>query len=159
VVGAVLDITERRRAEEEQRRLQDELIEAQERVLLDLSTPCIPLNDWLMVMPIVGEMDLKRAHRVMERLLESIAKSRTRVAILDVTGMPSISAQVAHALVRCARAVRMVGSQMLLTGIRADVAQTLVSIGVDLTGIVTCATLQAGISHASLPPRSRRSLA
>ena len=149
VVGAVLDITARVRAEEEQRRAQAELVGAQEKVLHELSTPLIPISDRVIVMPLVGDIDEKRARHVMWRLLDGVAKRRARVAILDVTGVPTLDADVAGALLGCARAVRMLGARTLLTGISVELAQTLVELDADLSGIVTLSTLQAGIAYAT----------
>jgi len=148
--GTVTDMTERRRAEEAYREglVQQETIRAQEAALAELSTPLVPINDRVVAMPLIGAIDARRAARVLEALLVGVAARGAQVTILDITGVPTVDAQVADALVRAARAVRLLGAQMVLSGIRPDVAQTLVELGVDLGGIVTVGSLQAAIAHA-----------
>jgi PAS domain S-box-containing protein len=84
----------------------------------------------------------------LETLLTGISSSHARVAILDITGVSTVDTQVANALIRAAKAVRLLGAQMVLSGIRPEVAQTFISLGVDLQGIITCGTLQAGVAYA-----------
>jgi anti-anti-sigma regulatory factor len=148
--GTLTDMTERKRVEEVYREglVQQEIIRAQEATLAELSTPLVPINDRVMAMPLIGAVDARRAGRVLEALLEGVAARRARVTILDITGVPRVDAQVAEALVRAARAVQLLGAHMVLSGIRPDVAQTLVELGADLGGIVTVSTLQAAIAHA-----------
>jgi anti-anti-sigma regulatory factor len=148
VLGMYEDITARKNAEAERAALQEEVIRAQQAALAELSTPLIPLSDEVVVMPLVGTLDSQRAQRVLEALLEGVAASRARVAILDITGVAVVDTQIANALVRAAQAVKLLGAQVVLTGIRAEVAQTLVGLGVDLAGIVTRGTLQSGIAYA-----------
>ncbi len=144
------DITARKRAEAEEARArqQQEVIRAQALAIAELSTPLIPITDEILVMPLVGLMDSNRASQVMNSLLEGISASRGRVAIIDVTGVAVIDTMVANALVRAAQAVRLLGAEVVLTGIRPEVAHTLVMIGADLGNITTCGTLQAGIAYA-----------
>ena len=108
----------------------------------------IPISDDVVVMPLIGTMDSRRAQQVLETVLEGVASSHARVAILDITGVAVVDTQVANALMRAAQAVKLLGAQVILTGIRPEVAQTLVGLGVDLNGIVTQATLQSGIAFA-----------
>jgi len=147
----VENITERKRAEEMLRQsiTQQETIRAQEAALAELSTPLIPISDQVMVMPLIGAVDSRRAQLVLEALLEGVASSRALVAILDITGVPVVDTQVANALLRAAQAVKLLGAQVVLTGIRPEVAQTLVGLGADLSGIVTCGSLQSGIVYAT----------
>jgi rsbT co-antagonist protein RsbR len=147
----VENITERKRAEEMLRQsiTQEETIRAQEAALAELSTPLIPISDQVMVMPLIGAVDSRRAQQVLEALLEGVASSRALVAILDITGVPVVDTQVANALLRAAQAVKLLGAQVVLTGIRPEVAQTLVGLGADLSGIVTCGSLQSGIAYAN----------
>lgn len=144
------DITERRASEEALRRsiAQEETIRAQESALCELSTPVIPLTDTIMVMPLIGALDSRRAQQVLETLLEGVAAQRANVVILDITGVPVVDTQVANALLRAAQAVKLLGAQIILTGIRPEVAQTLVGLGVDMAGITTLGTLQSGIMLA-----------
>lgn len=148
--GISTDITERRRAAAERDALQRQIIEAQQAALRELSTPLIPLAEGVVVMPLVGSIDPTRAQQILETLLEGVARQRARSAILDITGVRTVDEQVAQALVHAAHAVRLLGASVILTGIRAEVAQALVRIGGDfrLGELVTRATLQAGIAYA-----------
>ncbi|HEX5692664.1 MAG TPA: STAS domain-containing protein, partial [Roseiflexaceae bacterium] len=144
------DIAERK----ERERLQEVLIQTQAQMLADLSTPLIPISDQVVVMPLVGSIDVSRAQRVLETLLTGIVETRATTAILDITGVPLVDTQVADALLRAAQAVRLLGAQVVLTGIRAEIAQTLVGLGADLRSITTYATLQTAIAHALASARS-----
>jgi rsbT co-antagonist protein RsbR len=141
IIGAWRDITETVRTEE--------LIRSQANALTELSTPLIPISDHVVVMPLIGTMDAQRVEQVLETLLSGVSARRASVAILDITGVSVVDAHVADALLQAARAVRLLGAEVVLTGIRPDVALTLVGLGLDLTGIVTKGTLQAGILHAT----------
>jgi anti-anti-sigma factor len=142
------DITAQKQAEAERARWQEEIIRTQAAALAELSTPLIPITDNVMVMPLIGTVDSRRAQQVIDSLLEGVAASRAQTAILDITGVPVVDTQVANALLQAAQAVKLLGAQVVLTGIRPEVAQTLVGLGVDLTGIVTRSTLQNGIVFA-----------
>lgn len=145
------DVTERKKLEQvlHDSLRQRELLDAHETALARMSTPLIPLSDELVVMPLVGRLDASRTAVAIEELLAGITARRARVAILDITGVASVDADVAAGLVRAARAVLLLGARVILTGVRPDVAAQLVDLDVDLTGIVTCGTLQAGIAHAT----------
>jgi len=147
--GVTMDITQQKEAEAARTRLHEEIIHTQERILAELSTPLIPLGDRTVVMPLIGLLDGARAERVTEALLHGVATSRARVAIVDITGVPSLDTRSADALIRAARGVRLLGAEVVLTGIRPEVAQALVGLGTDLQGIVTRNTLDAGIRYAS----------
>jgi anti-anti-sigma regulatory factor len=135
-------------AQEETKKLQEEIIRVQKATLAELSTPLIPISERVVAMPLIGAMNAERAQRVLEVLLAGIAESRARVAILDITGVPSVDTHVADGLIRAAKGVRLLGAQAVLTGIRPEVAHTLVSLGIDFTGIVTERSLQSGIEYA-----------
>ncbi|PMP83007.1 MAG: anti-anti-sigma factor, partial [Chloroflexus aggregans] len=92
--------------------------------------------------------DSTRVESLIEMLLRTVQQWRARVVVLDVTGVPVIDTQVAHAILQCAVSIRLLGAQLVLTGIRPDVAQTLVALGVDLSTIVTRADLRDGIRYA-----------
>jgi rsbT co-antagonist protein RsbR len=147
-LGTVKDISERKQAEREREQHHTALLAAQEAALRELSTPLIPISDEVVIMPLIGTMDSRRAQQVLETLLEGIAGSGASVAILDITGVALVDTQVANALIRAAQAVKLLGAHVVLTGIRPEVAQTLVGLGVDLGGIVTRSTLQSGITYA-----------
>ncbi|HVK71542.1 MAG TPA: PAS domain S-box protein [Polyangium sp.] len=148
-IGAVTrDLRPARRAEEERRQLLDEIIRAQAAMLAELSTPLIPISDRVVVMPLIGTVDEARAGHVLESLLSGVTARGAKVAILDITGVATVDVAVAEALVRAARAVRLLGAEVVLTGIRSEVAQALLGLDVDLGSIVTRSTLQSGIAFA-----------
>ncbi|HEU5101875.1 MAG TPA: PAS domain S-box protein [Roseiflexaceae bacterium] len=147
-IGIAHDLSERKREAEERARLQERIIQAQAAALAELSTPVIPISDQVLVMPLVGAIDSERARQVLEALLHGIERSRARVAILDITGVPLVDTQVAKSLIVAAQAVRLLGARVVLTGIRPEVAQTIVGLGVDLGDIATQSTLQSGIAYA-----------
>ena len=141
-------VIERQRAEAERARLREEVIRVQDRLLAQLSTPLIPLNPRVVLMPLVGDIDERRARRMLEALLRGLERTRAPVAIIDITGVSNVDAHVADTLVAAARAARLLGTEVVLTGIRAAVARTLVQLGVDLSGLNTRKTLQEGIDRA-----------
>jgi rsbT co-antagonist protein RsbR len=138
-------------------RLQAENIRAQEAVIQELSTPLIPISDAVLVMPLIGTVDSRRAQQILERLLTGASEHQAHTIILDITGVTVVDTQVADALLRAARAVLLLGTQMILTGIRPEVAQLLVGLGVELRDIETRSTLQAGIAYATQMGERRRS--
>ncbi len=142
------DMREQRRAEQERLALQEEVIAAQRQALRELSTPLIPLADRIVAMPLIGSIDSARSQDIMETLLQGVADSHATTAIIDITGVPVVDTQVASALIQTAQAVRLLGAQVIVTGIRPEIAQTLVGIGIDLRGIVTRGSLQTGIAYA-----------
>ncbi|KYF67655.1 PAS domain-containing protein [Sorangium cellulosum] len=146
--GIVTEITSLRRAEAERTALQEKIIAAQQAALRELSTPLIPLADRVVAMPLVGAIDGARAELIMETLLAGISSQRAHTAILDITGVRAVDTLVANALTRTARAAQLLGTRVVLTGVRPEVAQTLVTLGVDLAGITTLSTLQSGIAYA-----------
>jgi anti-anti-sigma regulatory factor len=147
------NITELKRAEEALRQsiALEETVRAQQATLAELSTPLIPFSDHVMVMPLIGSVDSRRAQQVIDTLLQGISTSGAQVAILDITGVPVVDTQVANALIRAAQAVKLLGAQVVLTGIRPEVAQTLVGLGTDLSGVTTRSSLQSGIAYATNP--------
>jgi PAS domain S-box-containing protein len=149
VYGAIVqDRTLARQAEEERLRLREQLIAAQEATIRELSTPLLPVAAGVLVMPLVGRVDAGRADRLLEGLLEGVVRHQANVAILDVTGVPVVDADVARALVRAASAVTLLGARTILTGMRPEVARELVRLGEDVTGLVPCSTLERGVSLA-----------
>lgn len=127
---------------------QQKAIEEKELALRELSTPLIPLADGVVALPLVGSIDSNRIQQIMESLLEGIATQQADVALIDITGVKVVDTQVADGLLRAAQAAKLLGAQVVLTGISSDIAQTLVHLGADLTGIMTCSTLQNGITYA-----------
>jgi rsbT co-antagonist protein RsbR len=127
--------------------LQEQMIEVQRAALRELSTPLIPLADEVVAMPLIGSIDSGRAQQIIETLLEGVAEHQAEVVILDITGVQMVDTQVASALMRAAQAVKLLGARVVLTGIRPEVAQTLVGMGADLGDIVTLSNLQSGIAY------------
>jgi len=144
-VCVLRDITERKRAEEERLRLEED-IRAKNDLIRTMSTPLMPISDEIVVMPLVGTLDQERADQVLSSLLGGIAAMKPSVAILDITAVPVVDADVASALVRAAHAARLLGVDVVLTGLRAEVARTLVDMGLALPGIRTYSTLKSGIA-------------
>ncbi|WP_437669101.1 STAS domain-containing protein [Sorangium sp. So ce131] len=134
-------ITERKRLEETLRK--------QAKTLQELSTPIVPLSQAVLVLPLVGVVDSVRAQQMMQHLLDKVVERQARVAIIDITGVPHIDTHSAAALVQVARAVRLLGAQVVLTGIRPEVSRAIVGLGIDLAGIVTRRDLQSGIAFAA----------
>ena len=149
-VAMIRDLTERQRAEEARRTtlVQQEVIRAQEAILAELSTPLLPISDDVLVLPLIGAVNEQRARQVVETLVVAVQKNRARVAILDITGVPQGDVQIADALLRAARAARLVGAEVVLTGTRPEVAQSFVELGTSLEGIVTFGTLRRAVDYA-----------
>lgn len=142
------DMTKQRRAERERQAMQEQIIQAQQAALRELSTPLMPIADGVVAMPIIGAIDTMRAQQIMEALLQGIAEHSADIAILDITGVKVVDTQVAGALVRAAQAARMLGARVVLTGISPEIAQTLVHIGAEMREMVAKPTLQQGIAYA-----------
>ncbi len=142
------DLSEQKRAANERESLQAQIIEAQQHALQELSTPLLPLSGKVVLMPIIGAIDSRRAQQVVETLLLGVAQYKAEIAILDITGVQVVDTQVANTFIQSARAVQLLGARVMLTGIRPEVAQTLVQLGVDLQGMLTRGSLQAGIAYA-----------
>jgi len=142
------DITERKQGELEELHRQEAVIEQQSAALLELSTPMLAISEDTVVMPLVGAVDSRRAQQIMEALLSGIASNGAGVAILDITGVSVVDTQVANVLVRAAKAVKLLGAEVVITGIRPEVAQTLIGLGVNLSDIITRSTLRMGIAYA-----------
>lgn len=139
---------ERQRQQEEHIRIQDQTIELQKNLLRELSTPLIPVAEGVIVMPLIGSIDDARAQQIIETLLNGITQQQAAIAIIDITGVTIIDTQVANTLLRTARAARLVGVEVILTGIQPSVAQTLVHLGVEFRDLTTHSTLQRGIAYA-----------
>lgn len=148
LAAIIRDISELKRQEQERLVLQEQVIEAQRAALRELSSPLIPIADNVVIMPLIGSIDSGRAQQVMETLLEGVAEHNAETAILDITGVQVVDTQVANALIQAAQAVRLLGAQVVLTGIGPSMAQTLVGLGADLSSIVTQGSLQSGIAYA-----------
>jgi rsbT co-antagonist protein RsbR len=142
------DLSSRQQSFDEELQRREAIIDAQASALAELSTPLIPLKEGVLLMPLVGAIDSRRAQQVMEALLEGIGSYQAETAILDITGVRVVDTQVADALLRAARAAKLLGATVFLSGISAEIAQTLVQLGADLSQVVTFGTLQTAVSRA-----------
>lgn len=140
ILVTVRDVTERKRALE--------LIAQQSHSLLELSTPVIKLMNGLVLLPLIGVVDTLRAQQIMENLLQAIVAHEARVALLDITGVPVIDTQVAQHLIKTVAAAKMLGAEVVLTGISPESAQTIVTLGIDLRQIRTKGSLEVGLLEA-----------
>jgi rsbT co-antagonist protein RsbR len=120
----------------------------QQRVLAELSTPVIQVYENILVIPLVGAIDSERARRIMEELLLGITQHQAELVIIDITGVPVVDTAVANHLMQTIKAARLLGTQSILVGISGEVAQALVHLQIDLSGVVTRSNLQAGIEYA-----------
>jgi rsbT co-antagonist protein RsbR len=123
-------------------------IALQQEAIRELSTPVLRLRDRLLVLPIVGILDTTRAQQLTQALLGSIRESRAKVVILDVTGVPAVDSAVANHLLQTVEASRLMGALVIVTGLSSNVAQALVTLGVDLTKLNAVGDLQGGIEYA-----------
>jgi rsbT co-antagonist protein RsbR len=119
----------------------EEVIRRQGEEMLELSTPVIQLWDGILAMPIIGTLDSARTHTVMEALLQQIVATRSPIAILDITGVPTVDTLTAQHLLKTVAATRLLGAECIISGIRPQIAQTIVHLGVSLGDIVTKASL------------------
>lgn len=132
---------------EEQTRLIHEL-DVQRSTIRDLSVPVIPVSAGTLVMPLVGELDATRLQQLQEQSLRAIERSATRLLVLDITGVPLVDTQVAQGFLATVRSARLLGAQVALVGIRPEVAQTMVSLGIDLHDVATFNDLQSALAFA-----------
>jgi rsbT co-antagonist protein RsbR len=119
----------------------EEVIRRQQSEMLELSTPVVKLWDGVLALPLIGTLDSHRTSVVMETLLQRIVDTNSQVAIIDITGVPTVDTLVAQHLLKTVAAARLMGAECIVSGIRPQIAQTIVHLGVDLTGIVTKASL------------------
>jgi rsbT co-antagonist protein RsbR len=119
----------------------DQIIVRQQQELLELSTPVVKLWDNILALPLIGTLDSARTQVVMESLLQKIVETSVAIAIIDITGVPTVDTLVAQHLMKTIAAARLMGADCIISGIRPQIAQTIVHLGVDLTDVVTKATL------------------
>ena len=120
----------------------------QQQEMLELSTPVVKLWDGVLALPLIGTLDSARTQVVMESLLQRIVDTGSELAILDITGVPTVDTLVAQHLIRTVTAIRLMGADCIISGVRPQIAQTIVHLGIDLQGVVTKATLADALSHA-----------
>jgi PAS domain S-box-containing protein len=149
------DITYRKQAEAERERLQQEVIEAQKQALQELSTPIIPIMERIIVMPLIGGIDTMRARDITRALLVGIREHQAKAVILDITGVPIVDSGVAAYLNRTIQAARLKGAHAIVTGISEAVAEAIVELGIDWSGIETVSDLQTGLRVAMTRVRQR----
>jgi anti-anti-sigma factor len=136
----------RKRADELEEKL--DLIEKQRQAIEELSTPIIKIWDRVLVLPLIGALDTRRSQKLTEALLTDIAATQTKVTIIDITGVPTVDSAVANHLLKTVAAVKLLGAECVITGIRPEVAQTIVHLGVDLGDVVTLSNLSEGLKWA-----------
>ena len=122
-------------------RMREDLITRQQEDMLELSTPVVKLWDGVLALPMIGTLDSSRTQIVMESLLQRIVETGSDVAILDITGVPTVDTLTAQHLLKTVTAARLMGAECIISGIRPQIAQTIVHLGVDLGDVVTKATL------------------
>jgi rsbT co-antagonist protein RsbR len=123
-------------------------VSLQKIALQELSAPLIPVFEGITVMPLVGTIDTERAKQIMENLLKGAVKHRSEVVLIDITGVPVVDTMVAHHIIQAADAVRLIGAKCMLVGIRPEIAQTIVNLGIDLNQFTTKNNLKKGIEAA-----------
>lgn len=126
----------------------EQTIRKQEEAIRELSTPVLQVRDRLLILPIIGIIDSQRARQVTENLLTAIRANRAKVAVIDITGVADVDSSVANHLVQTVEAARLMGADSVVTGLSSEVAQTLATLGVDLSKLNTVGDLQGGIEVA-----------
>lgn len=120
----------------------------QQEAIRELSTPVLPVRAGLLVLPVIGVIDSDRAIRLTQNLLEGIRTARAQVAVIDITGVPSVDSKVANHLIQTVEAAQLMGARVILTGLSPAIARALVALGVDLTKLNTVGDLQGGLAEA-----------
>ncbi len=126
----------------------EQTIRVQQEAIRELSTPVLQLRERLLILPIVGVIDSQRARQLTEQLLRAIRANRAKVVVVDITGVPTVDSKVANHLIQTVEASRLMGATVIVSGLSSEVAQALVTIGVDLSRINTVGDLQGGIEEA-----------
>lgn len=133
---------------ESERELYEELMRMQDTLIAELSTPLLPVAERVLVMPIIGSIDQARTDRILETLLNGVTEQRAQTVILDVSGIHRLHSLNANVLVKAAQAVRLLGAELIITGIGANHARSLQELGIDLSALVTRRELRSGIEYA-----------
>ena len=126
----------------------ERVIRQQQSAIRELSTPVLKVREQLLILPIIGALDAARARQLTEQLLKGIRDNRAKVVVIDITGVPSIDMTVANHMVQAVRASGLMGARVIITGLSAGIAQTLVGLGVDLSMMQSVGDLQGGIEEA-----------
>lgn len=135
------DLSERRQAEEKIKRQAHEIFEM-------AVVPVVQVWEGVLLVPLIGTLDSQRTQQLMERLLQRVAETGSSVALLDITGVPTIDTQTAQHLIETISAVRLMGAEVVLTGVRPSIAQALVHLGIDLSNVSTRSSLASGLRTA-----------
>ncbi|MDM8520424.1 PAS domain S-box protein [Anaerolineales bacterium HSG6] len=147
-LASMVDLTHRKQVEAEQKRLQQEVIAAQQRVIQELSVPIIPVMDGIIVMPLIGSIDSMRARDLMRTMLQGISDHRAKIVIMDITGVLIVDTGVASHLDKTIQAARLKGARTIVTGISDAVAETVIELGIDWSNLETVRDLQTGLMVA-----------
>jgi rsbT co-antagonist protein RsbR len=126
----------------------EKFIARQQEELMELSTPVVKLWDGILALPIIGTLDSARTQVVMESLLQAVVQTNSRVAIIDITGVPTVDTLVAQHLLKTITAARLMGADCIISGVRPQIAQTIVHLGIDLAGVITKAKLSDAFALA-----------
>src|SRR6184192_4004984 len=126
----------------------ERIIREQQEAIRELSTPVLQVRERLLILPIIGVIDPQRARQLTEQLLRAIRTNRAKVVVIDITGVAAMDSNVANHLVQTVEASRLLGATVIVTGLSPEIAQTLVTIGVDLSEMATVGDLQGGIEEA-----------
>ncbi|HEX5162716.1 MAG TPA: STAS domain-containing protein [Steroidobacteraceae bacterium] len=126
----------------------EEFIHRQQREMLELSTPVVKLWEGILALPMIGTLDSSRTQVVMESLLQKVMETGAQIAILDITGVPTVDTLVAQHLLKTVTALRLMGAECIISGVRPQIAQTIVHLGVDLQGVTTKANLADALALA-----------
>jgi rsbT co-antagonist protein RsbR len=138
-IGVIVDVIVHER---------ERVIRVQSEAIRELSTPVLSLRERLLLMPIIGVVDTHRAQLIMESALGAIRSKRARVLVMDVTGVATVDSKVANHLLQTVAAAKLMGAAVIVTGLSAEVAQSLVALGIDLRGIHAVGDLQGGLEDA-----------
>jgi rsbT co-antagonist protein RsbR len=126
----------------------EQVVQRQQQELLELSTPVVSLWEGVLAVPMIGALDSNRTQLVMESLLQRIVETGSEIAIMDITGVPTVDTLVAQHLVKTVTAIRLMGADCIISGVRPQIAQTIVHLGIDLKGITTKASLADALALA-----------
>jgi rsbT co-antagonist protein RsbR len=126
----------------------EDIINRQQREMLELSTPVVKLWEGILALPMIGTLDSARTQVVMENLLQKVVETGAQIAILDITGVPTVDTLVAQHLLKTVTALRLMGAEAIISGVRPQIAQTIVHLGVDLQGVTTKANLADALALA-----------
>ncbi|MBN6204867.1 RsbT co-antagonist protein RsbRA [Ralstonia pickettii] len=126
----------------------EQIVSLQRVALQELSAPLIPVMDGITIMPLIGTIDTERAKLIMENLLQGTINHNSEVVLIDITGVPVVDTMVAHHIIQAAEAVHLIGAKCILVGIRPEIAQTIVNLGIDLSDFSTKSSLRKGFTSA-----------